>query len=68
MEQEERHHGQALQSADAARKSALALVNFIRAQMQPTESTLRGDGRASATPRLRAIAGTVVRRRQAGQN
>jgi membrane fusion protein, macrolide-specific efflux system len=51
----------ALQSAEAARQSALAQVNAIRAQMQQTESTLRGDEANLGYTRIHApIAGTVV--------
>ena len=51
----------ALQSAEAARQSALAQVNSIKAQMQQTESTLRGDEANLGYTRIYApIAGTVV--------
>ncbi|HEX5612712.1 MAG TPA: efflux RND transporter periplasmic adaptor subunit [Burkholderiales bacterium] len=51
----------ALQVAEAARQSALAQVNSIKAQMQQTESTLRGDEANLGYTRIYApIAGTVV--------
>lgn len=51
----------ALQSAEAARQSALAQVNSIKAQMQQTESTLRGDEANLGYTKIYApIAGTVV--------
>jgi macrolide-specific efflux system membrane fusion protein len=51
----------ALQSAEAARQSGLAQVNAIKAQMQQTESTLRGDEASLGYTKIYApIAGTVV--------
>jgi macrolide-specific efflux system membrane fusion protein len=51
----------ALQSAEAARQSALAQVNSIRAQIQQTGSTLRGNEASLGYTRIYApIAGTVV--------
>ena len=51
----------ALQVAEAGRQSALAQLNAIRAQMQQTESTLRGDQANLGYTRIYApIAGTVV--------
>jgi macrolide-specific efflux system membrane fusion protein len=51
----------ALQSAEAARKSALAQLDSIKAQMQQTESTLRGDEANLGYTKIYApIAGTVV--------
>ena len=51
----------ALQSAEAARQSALAQVNSIKAQMQQTQSTLRGDEASLGYTRIFSpIAGTVV--------
>jgi macrolide-specific efflux system membrane fusion protein len=51
----------ALQSAEAARQSALAQVNAIRAQMLQTQSTLRGDEASLGYTKIYApIAGTVV--------
>ena len=51
----------ALQSAEAARQSALAQQNSIRAQMQQTESALRGDeANLGYTKIFAPIAGTVV--------
>ena len=51
----------ALQSAEAARQSAVAQVNSIGAQMQQTESTLRGDEANLGYTKIYApIAGTVV--------
>lgn len=51
----------ALQSAEAGRQSALAQVNAIKAQMQQTESTLRGDEASLGYTKIYApIAGTVV--------
>jgi macrolide-specific efflux system membrane fusion protein len=61
MNKENATTAEALQSADAARKSALAQVNAIRAQMQQTESTLRGDqANLNYTKIYAPIAGTVV--------
>jgi macrolide-specific efflux system membrane fusion protein len=51
----------ALQVAEAARNSALAQVNSIRAQIQQTESTLRGDMASLGYTKIYApISGTVV--------
>ena len=51
----------ALQSAEATRKSALAQLDSIKAQMQQTESTLRGDEANLGYTKIYApIAGTVV--------
>ena len=51
----------ALQSAEAARQSAVAQANAIKAQMQQTESTLRGDEANLGYTKIYApIAGTVV--------
>jgi macrolide-specific efflux system membrane fusion protein len=51
----------ALQSAEATQKSALAQVNVIKAQIQQTESTLRGDEANLGYTKIYApIAGTVV--------
>jgi membrane fusion protein, macrolide-specific efflux system len=51
----------ALQSAEATRQSALAQGNSIRAQMQQTQSTLRGDEANLGYTKIYApIAGTVV--------
>ncbi len=51
----------ALQIAEATRKSALAQVNSIKAQMEQTESTLRGDEANLGYTKIYApIAGTVV--------
>ena len=51
----------ALQSAEASRKSALAQVNSIKAQIQQTGSTLRGDEANLGYTKIYApIAGTVV--------
>jgi macrolide-specific efflux system membrane fusion protein len=51
----------AVQSAEAGRQSALAQVNSIKAQMQQTESTLRGDEANLGYTKIYApIAGTVV--------
>ncbi len=51
----------ALQSAEATRKSALAQNDSIKAQMQQTESTLRGDEANLGYTKIYApIAGTVV--------
>jgi macrolide-specific efflux system membrane fusion protein len=61
MNRENATTAEAVQSADAARKSALAQVNSIRAQMQQTESTLRGDQASLGYTKIYApIAGTVV--------
>ncbi len=51
----------ALQVAEAGRHSALAQVNSIKAQMQQTQSTLRGDEANLGYTKIHApIAGTVV--------
>ena len=51
----------ALQVAEAARQSALAQANSIKAQIQQTESTLRGDEANLGYTKIYApIAGTVV--------
>ena len=51
----------ALQIAEEAQKSALAQVNSIKAQIQQTESTLRGDEANLGYTKIYApIAGTVV--------
>lgn len=51
----------ALQSAEAGHQSALAQVNSVKAQMQQTGSTLRGDEANLGYTRIHApIAGTVV--------
>jgi macrolide-specific efflux system membrane fusion protein len=51
----------ALQSAEAAQQSAVAQVNSIKAQMQQTQSTLRGDEANLGYTKIYApIAGTVV--------
>jgi macrolide-specific efflux system membrane fusion protein len=51
----------ALQVAEAARNSALAQVNSMRAQIQQTESTLRGDMASLGYTKIYApISGTVV--------
>ena len=51
----------ALQSAEAAGKSALAQLDSIKAQMQQTESTLRGDEANLGYTKIYApITGTVV--------
>ena len=50
-----------LQIAQAARDSALAQVNSIKAQIRQTESTLRGDEANLGYTKIYApIAGTVV--------
>jgi len=50
-----------LQTAEAGQKSALALVNSVQAQIQQTESTLRGDQASLGYTKIYApIAGTVV--------
>lgn len=52
---------EALQAAAAGRESALAQVNSVKAQMQQTRSTLRGDEASLGYTRIYApIAGTVV--------
>jgi len=51
----------AVQSAEATQLSAVAQVNSIKAQMQQTESTLRGDAANLGYTKIYApIAGTVV--------
>ena len=51
----------ALQSAEATRKSALAQQDSIKAQIKQTESTLRGDEASLGYTKIYApIAGTVV--------
>src|SRR5450759_3543094 len=51
----------ALQSAEATRKSALAQLNAIKAQIEQTGSTLRGDEASLGYTKIYApIAGTVV--------
>ncbi|MGA7985231.1 MAG: efflux RND transporter periplasmic adaptor subunit, partial [Burkholderiales bacterium] len=51
----------AVQSAVAARQSALAQVNALKAQLQQTQSTLRGDQANLGYTKIYApIAGTVV--------
>jgi macrolide-specific efflux system membrane fusion protein len=51
----------ALQSAEAGRQSALAQLNSVRAQVQQTESTLRGDQANLGYTKIHApISGTVV--------
>ena len=52
---------EAVQSAEAAQKSAVAQVDSIKAQIQQTESTLRGDEANLGYTKIYApIAGTVV--------
>ncbi|MDP1612438.1 MAG: efflux RND transporter periplasmic adaptor subunit [Sulfuritalea sp.] len=52
---------EALQAAEAGRDSALAQVNSVKAQMQQTGSTLRGDEASLGYTKIYApIAGTVV--------
>jgi macrolide-specific efflux system membrane fusion protein len=52
---------EALQSADATQQSALAQLNSVKAQMQQTESTLRGDQANLGYTKIYApMAGTVV--------
>jgi len=52
---------EALQAAEAGRESALAQVNSVKAQMQQTGSTLRGDEASLGYTKIYApIAGTVV--------
>ena len=61
LTREEATSADALQSADATQKSALAQLNSIKAQMQQTESTLRGDEANLGYTKIYApIAGTVV--------
>jgi macrolide-specific efflux system membrane fusion protein len=51
----------AVQSAEAAQKAALAQADSVRAQIQQTESTLRGDLANLSYTKIHApIAGTVV--------
>jgi membrane fusion protein, macrolide-specific efflux system len=61
MARDEATTAEALQSAEAARKSALAQVDSIKAQIQQTGSTLRGDEANLGYTKIYApIAGTVV--------
>ncbi|MEO8133017.1 MAG: efflux RND transporter periplasmic adaptor subunit [Betaproteobacteria bacterium] len=61
MMREDATTADALQTAEAARKSAAAQVESIKAQMQQTESTLRGDEANLGYTKIYApIAGTVV--------
>lgn len=61
MNRENATTADALQSAAAARQSAAAQVNAIKAQMQQTDSTLRGDEASLGYTKIYApIAGTVV--------
>jgi macrolide-specific efflux system membrane fusion protein len=61
LTREEATTADALQSAEATRKSALAQLDSIKAQMQQTESTLRGDEASLGYTKIYApIAGTVV--------
>jgi len=61
LAREEATTADALQSAEASALSALAQVNSIKAQMQQTESTLRGDEANLGYTKIYApIAGTVV--------
>ena len=61
LTREEATTADALQSAEATRKSALAQHDSIKAQMQQTESTLRGDEANLGYTKIYApIAGTVV--------
>ena len=61
LDREEATTTEALQSAAAAQQSALAQVDVIRAQIQQTESTLRGDEANLGYTKIHApIAGTVV--------
>jgi membrane fusion protein, macrolide-specific efflux system len=61
MNREDATTADALQSADAGRKSALAQVNVVKAQLQQTDSTLRGDEANLGYTKIYApIAGTVV--------
>ncbi len=61
MDKEHATTTDALQSADAARQSAVAQVNALKAQLQQTESTLRGDQANLGYTKIYApIAGTVV--------
>jgi len=61
MMRDEATTAEALQSAEAGRESALAQVNSVKAQMQQTASTLRGDEASLGYTKIYApIAGTVV--------
>jgi macrolide-specific efflux system membrane fusion protein len=61
MAKEEATSADALQSAEAAQKSAVAQLNSVKAQIQQTESTLRGDEANLGYTKIYApIAGTVV--------
>jgi membrane fusion protein, macrolide-specific efflux system len=61
MNRENATTADAVQSAEAARKSALAQVNSIKAQLQQTQSTLRGDEANLGYTKIYApISGTVV--------
>ncbi len=61
MDKEHATTTDALQSADAAQKSAVAQVDALKAQTQQTNSTLRGDQANLGYTRIYApIAGTVV--------
>jgi len=61
MAREDATTADAVQSAEAAQQSAAAQVNAIKAQMQQTESTLRGDEANLGYTKIYApIAGTVV--------
>ena len=61
LTREEATTADALQIAEATRKSALAQLNSIKAQMQQTGSTLRGDEASLGYTKIYApIAGTVV--------
>src|SRR6185295_11076254 len=61
LDREEATTKEALQSAEAAQRSALAQADAIRAQIKQTESTLRGDEANLGYTNIYApIAGTVV--------
>ncbi|MDO8788404.1 MAG: efflux RND transporter periplasmic adaptor subunit [Sulfuritalea sp.] len=61
MMRDEATTAEALQSAEATRKSALAQMDSVKAQIQQTGSTLRGDEANLGYTRIFApIAGTVV--------
>jgi membrane fusion protein, macrolide-specific efflux system len=61
MTRDEATTADALQSAEATRKSALAQVDSIKAQIEQTGSTLRGDEASLGYTKIYApIAGTVV--------
>jgi macrolide-specific efflux system membrane fusion protein len=61
LDREEATTKEALQSAEAAQRSALAQTDAIRAQIKQTESTLRGDEANLGYTKIHApIAGTVV--------